>query len=556
MDTRKTYLTVLILLAVFAVQAFTSIWPDRKSPTADELAHHIPVGYVLIEKGDLKMDPSQPPLARYMAALPLKLFMDLNIPDERSQWRREDRSEFGKDFFYKYNDQPHRMILYSRLIFIAAGVLCGFILFLMARSFYGERAALLSLFLYAFSPNILAHTRLATIDMTFSFFLLLSVYTFWLFLKNGSPGHVFSAGLCLGLAQFSKYAALLLYPIFALLVLAELPGASRSGERVKLILKFLAIVVISILVLWACYGFEAAPLLKDAMRIQEKLSIARSIAGKALPFWNEEYQTGLADFLRKAPFPLGAHTLGILGVMRHGFQGHSVYFMGNWLRSGNPLYFVVAFLIKTPIPSMIFILTGFILALMKGLRRNERFLLITAGVIFLVASFSNLQLGIRYILPVYPLCFILAGRCADLWDGKKVYRIVGILLMAWYMVSAIWIWPNYLSYFNETIGGPDNGYKYLRDSNIDWGQDLPALAAYMRENDIEKVKLLYFGTASPESYGIRYDTLSEREKTEPGKDVYAISIHASSRAKWAEDNKPVAKAGYSIFIYDFREGEK
>ena len=127
--------------------------------------------------------------------------------------------------------------------------------------------------------------------------------------------------------------------------------------------------------------------------------------------------------------------------------------------------------------------------------------------------------------------------------------------MAWYIFYGLWIWPDFLSYFNETIGGPKNGYKYLRDSNIDWGQDLPALAKYMKRKGMDKVKLYYFGTAKPEYYDIDWIPISKQEMDKPGRNVYAVSVHFLDRVRWTKYYKPADRIGYSIFIYDMKEAK-
>jgi len=539
------YMIALALLALFAAITVSIASPKVKSATCDELAHHIPVGFVLLTKCDFQMDPSQPPLPRYLVALPLKLFMDLKMPDDKSEWRREDRSLFGKDFFYKYNDDPDAILFASRLAIVAVGILCGIILFIWARALYGTRAALFSLFLYALCPNILANTSLATTDMTAACFMLLAIAVFWSYVSKPTVGRMFLAGIALGLAELSKYTNLLLYPLFLLLLLFEIPWAKKWDEKKGIILKFLGIVLVSILVIWAGYGFEVAPILKDAMRAGEKLSMVHKIAG-----------TRLDHFLLNTPVPLGAHIIGVLGVIRHGQEGHSTFFCGTWSGHGNSLYFALAFLIKTPIPAILFIFTGLVMSL-RSIGRNERFLLISIALFFVTASLSKLQLGLRHILPIYPLCFVLAGRVAGLFD-KKIVKTIAVLCIAWYLVIAFRTWPDYLSYFNEFIGGPANGYKYLRDSNIDWGEDLPALSAYLKKNGIDKVKLLYFGTADPAHYGIIYAPLSSAEMEKPSADIYAISVHKIDTVKWAKEQEPAARIGYSIYVYDLRErtGEK
>lgn len=536
------YLAVFALLLVFAAVAVSIASPKVKSATCDELAHHIPVGFVLLTKGDFGMDPSQPPLPRYLAALPLKLFMDLKMPADKNEWRREDRSTFGKDFFYKYNSDPDAILFASRLAIVAVGILCGIILFVWAKALYGAMAALLSLFLYSLCPNILSNTSLATTDMTAACSMLLAIAAFWYYVSRPTIGMMCLAGIALGLAELSKYTNLLLYPLFLLLLLFELPSAKAGHERKIIILRFLGIILISVLVVWAGYGFEVSPILKDAMRVDEKLAMIHKIAG-----------TRLDNFLLNTPVPLGAHIIGILGVIRHGQEGHSTFFCGTWSGHGNPLYFALAFLIKTPIPAIIFIFTGLIMSL-RRIGRNERFLIISIAFFFITASLSKLQLGLRHILPIYPLCFILAGKTVDLF-GKKIVRALAVLFMAWYLVIAVHVWPDYLSYFNEFVGGPGNGYKYLRDSNIDWGQDLPALANYLKKNGIDKVRLLYFGTADPARYGITYTPISPAEMDVLSPGVYAISVHKIDTVKWAKEREPAAKIGFSIYVYDLREKE-
>jgi len=540
----KVNLLAGILLFIFAGLAVSAAHPWANSPTCDEIAHHIPVGYVLLSKHDFKMDTSHPPLPRYIVALPLKLFMKINMPAVKAVWRVDDRSIFGRDFFYKYNKDPLKIVFWSRIAVIFVGLFCGLILFIWARALYGDKVGLLALFLYSFCPNILAHASLSTTDMTATCFTLLSIFIFWLFLKNRSTWCLFFAGSALGLAQMSKYTALLLYPLFLLLLIFELPACPK-GKRGGLFVEFCGIVFISIIVLWAGYGFEFRPLLEDAMRASEKSSIIHNLL-KNLPL-----SAGSIDnILFRVPIPLGAHLLGILGVLRHGYEGHGIYFLGNWSGHGHPLYFVVAFLIKTPIPALILLMLGAFAFFRIKIGRNERFIIFTIAVFFLAASFSKLQLGLRYILPIYPFLFIMAARSIEI--DKRWVKAAIFVLAGCYIFVNLAIRPHYLSYFNELIGGPRNGYKYLRDSNIDWGQDLPALKKYMVKNSIPELTFEYFGQTNPSSYAINYSLFTEEERKRPQPKVYAVSSQYLEHVLWAKHIKPTALAGFSIFIYDLR----
>jgi len=138
--------------------------------------------------------------------------------------------------------------------------------------------------------------------------------------------------------------------------------------------------------------------------------------------------------------------------------------------------------------------------------------------------------------------------------------VIGILSL-WYIFSSVSIYPHYLAYFNEFVGGPDNGYKYLVDSNLDWGQDLKGLKKYMDEKGIRKIKLSYFGGAEPEYYGINYQPVTTREMLKPTPGIYAISATNLQAVfypnknyfAWLRKLRPKAKIGYSIFIYEVRE---
>jgi hypothetical protein len=198
---------------------------------------------------------------------------------------------------------------------------------------------------------------------------------------------------------------------------------------------------------------------------------------------------------------------------------------------------------------------------------------------------SHLNLGVRHLLPIYPFLYVLAGSLVpelDRW--RRASRIVALLIMVgviavssrivffpayglrWQIVA-----PHYLAYFNELAGGPDNGYKELADSNLDWGQDLKNLKLWLVAHDIkDPIYLSYFGTADPHYYGISHYNLSGRYLFEPqqGFDVLKpggiIAISATTlqgvylspaeRDGWRQvlqHSVRVDTVGYSIFIYRF-----
>ena len=180
---------------------------------------------------------------------------------------------------------------------------------------------------------------------------------------------------------------------------------------------------------------------------------------------------------------------------------------------------------------------------------------------------GNLNIGLRHVLPTFPFIYLLtAGQITKWMQNLKALKLpVVALLIAWLIVETISIYPHYLAYFNQWAGGPDKGYIYVADSNLDWGQDLKRLARYVEENSIDKIKLDYFGGSRPEYYlGNKYEKLdagniSQRHGWLAVSATLLQGGRAFSPAKgskqntiyyeWLDQYEPPAKIGYSIFVY-------
>ena len=142
------------------------------------------------------------------------------------------------------------------------------------------------------------------------------------------------------------------------------------------------------------------------------------------------------------------------------------------------------------------------------------------------------------------------------------------IIIAWFLIESAFIFPNYLAYFNQLAGGADNGYKYVVDSNLDWGQDYKRFADWVKENDIQKIDVDYFGWTSPYSYlptqhnwitADTYSGLSDfKERNQTGGLIAVSAQHLQTAGggdpdknnyNWLKQFEPVHKIGYSIFIY-------
>jgi hypothetical protein len=263
-------------------------------------------------------------------------------------------------------------------------------------------------------------------------------------------------------------------------------------------------------------------------------------------------------------FDLGHYTQSLQLQVEHAKAGHSAYLWGEIREDGWWYYIFTALALKTPLPLLILLLG----AIALGLRgRSSRITIMECALpgIALLCLFFFTQvpnIGLRYALPLFPFACVLAGAIVPLTASRKSLRWILAGLMVWYVAGSLRIYPDYLAYFNEAASGPAAGYQHLADSNLDWGQDLKALKAYLDEHPQGPLRLAYFGTADPKQYGIKHRPLPSypfHQDTPPPRrwrGTFAISATHLVGLYLAEDyyerfraREPDAVIGHSIFIY-------
>lgn len=520
---KKANLIVVFLLLLLFIQAVTSI--KNKSITVDEISH-ISSGYSYIKTGDFRLNPEALPLVDMLSALPL-LFLNPKLPLDHESWEKAKYNElegqyhweFGEQFFFHYNDNADQILFFGRIFVILLSVLLGFFVFKWAKELFGIKPGLFALFLYSFSPNILAHSRIATIDLGAACFMFIAAYYFWRFINNITLKSLAIAGITFGLAQLSKFTALYLIPIYIILTLIVVYTKRKKDTKFFNVL----------------FGKKSRTLFS--------LLLILFVIGFVVVIFGY--------FIKGFP----AYIDGLTYTVYHSTVGHPSYLMGQHSTDGWWYYFFVAFFIKTPIPTLVFLLLTLIF--FRKMRHkeimNEFFLIVPIIFLFSVFIFNNMNIGLRHILPIYPFLFVFTSR---LINFKKL-KILVILLALWYLVGALFIYPHYLAYFNEFIGGPNNGDKYLLDSNIDWGQDLKGLKNYMDKNNIQHIILGYWGKDDIAQRGISYKQVSCYP--EPGliavsvNNLHGIKEERSECLKWLKGYNPITKIGYTIFIYNITE---
>jgi hypothetical protein len=495
---------VVCLLIILGLQLALSV--RRESQTWDE-GNHIFAGYMSWIHADFGLNPEHPPLLKLIATAPL-LSMPLKSPKLRDRYFKEEAFLGGKDFLYQ-NDAD--MILFrTRMAAATLTLLLALLVFLATKEMFGTGAAFIALALLAFEPNLLAHGALVTTDAGFSCFMFATIYAFYRHVKAPSAWRMVIVGVSAGLALAVKQTGILVLPMLLLLAICEVlrhriaakgiaEAATASGKQaLKFAASLVAITVIAVAVLWAFYGlrYQARP---NGLQLNPPL--AEYVQGlkpheawivSTMARWHvlpASYLYGLTDVRLTADY----YTSYVLG---------KIYAHGVWF------YFPVAFVIKSTLAFLVLLLLSFTAIATRRLNcwREILFLIIPPVFYLLVAVSGGMNIGVRHILPLYVFLAVLIGGAVWGFIGKNpkwAYAVLALLLF--HAVSSWRTFPSYIAYSNELWGGSSNTYKYLTDSNVDWGQQLKATKQYLDQRGVKDCWFVYFaeGVADPSYYGIQ-----------------------------------------------------
>lgn len=541
-----------LLLAVFAGQALLA--SPQKSASFDE-QYHLTAGYSYLKTGDFRLATTHPPLAGMLAGLPLLLRQDIQLPLDNPLWEQGNRYDFSDVFLWQANQDPQGMLVAGRQAITLLGVLLLAALFFWARRLLGPMGGWLVLVLAAFDPNLIANSRIISTDLPLTAFFLLASWRLWCWLERGRAYDLVLVGVFGGLTMAAKYNGLLFWPVAGLGALLYMP--TPSGFRIAKRSWWYRLggvagaAIIGLLVLWCVYRLQwGTPQL-----------LPLSLPVPAPFFWDNLYTTfaGLVqETVVKPDFLLGQVSTG-----------------GWWY------YFPVAIVVKTPLPLLILFVAG-VVALARGHQWRRQGAVWLPIVAFLAMGLSGiLTIGYRHMLPAVPFAILAAGNAVD-WlrvgSRRWIPATAGAALLAWLVAGTLIIYPHQEAYFNLLAGPWQNWSNILVDSNLDWGQDLPALRSLMDERGIESVNLAYFGKAVPEVYGVRYRPLPGYLRFMQGRELaaynpytpepgwYAISATSLRLGSLQPDTtdlyavfrgmQPVDRAGYSIYLYKVEEDPK
>jgi len=550
---RRQVLVVAGLLAVFFLQVVLSA--RLMSVTVDEFAH-LPAGYIYWKRGDFAVYHRNPPLIKLWAALPLlRSGLDTEFTNRHDLWLA------GGDFMTGNAADYHALYMRCRIMIALLATALGYLVFRWSRELFGVVGGLLSLAVYAFSPDLIAHSGLVTTDLGAAAMYTLACYALFKLDEKWSAWRFAFVGLVFGLAMLTKFSCLALLPLAPLvLVVAALTRPPERPVWRKVLARgaiTLGVIAAScVLIINAGYGFKGRlkPWRSFDTDIEPLAAVAASPVG-GLP----------------APFP--EHFLGGLVEQKEASNGKDFqYLLGERSKGGWWYYYVIAFLLKAPLA--VLALLG--LAVYAGVRRPDRrvcvFIVVPAAFFFVLFSVATrVNTGLRYVLPVLPLMCVSFGvlvpRQAPRPLGRPVWLVAVGALVAWLAVESAIAFPHYLAYFNQFAGG--RGERYLIDSNCDWGQDHITLRRFMKRQGLGRVHLATMGRVDPVVYGVEYDTLWPNTPV-TGHVVISINLyegHAyvtpTSGGKpirvpedsyaWLQEHEPVHRIGGSLYYFHIPE---
>ena len=469
-DRRPLVIAHCLLLILFALLVFGA---RQLSFTFDEPSH-LASGYAFLTRGatwtiSLR---GHPLLVDTWLALPLYL-SDPDIPLETLDGWNQNYFQYVESFapFLARNLDSSRIA--ARVPAALLAVLLAAVVYRWGTDLWRSRwTGLLALGTLVFDPTFLAHGRLATNDVGVTALGTLGLYLVWRWAQAPTWRRAAVTGLTLGLTMLAKGSGVLW--VAAGLSWAIWIGLRRRSGYPSAWLQALLMGALSLFVVWSMYGFTLG-----------------TISG-APPI----------------PVPAPQHWQAVI-FQAHRVEERTAVALGKLKIGHFWWYFPLAFLVKNPLPLLIALPLAVGMLLRRErlrerqCRRKLRLLGLFCALYTLVAVTRGPNSGYRHMLPVHPaLHLLVAGGVERMWRRLprahrrplQIGRWGIVALGCWYVAGTMRVYPYNIAFFNETVGGTANGWRYLADSNTDWGQGWEALRTFREERS------LTFSYSGPEGY--------------------------------------------------------
>ncbi|HEY4309295.1 MAG TPA: glycosyltransferase family 39 protein [Pirellulales bacterium] len=511
-------------------------------------ASHITAGLACWYAEDYDLYNVNPPLPRMLATSLLLDRADISLAFiHRIQKDSAVRQEnvLGRLFADTNALGFHHLVCRARLAGLFWITLGGVIVWRWSHRLFGASAGLFALTLWTFEPTLSAHGALVTADMPATAATIAAAYCLWIFTCSKRIRDGVIAGIVLGIALLTKFTVLLLAPLFAVIcahhalsALRDAQSEIRDVHRASYLFGCALLCIVALIVVNAGYGFQnvCSPI--------RSFSPQSSLFSKCFTFIP---QRGVVESL---PCPLPSAYLNGLDVQQRDFeQGLYSYLNGCRRQNGWWYYYLVAFSVKSPLGHLIILVVSLGTIIYKRMSIPS-LLWATPLVIFTAASCKTGYTNhLRYILPAYPFYCVLAGVLFAEQNQRlrRCALVAGLLGVSISIASCCYHYPNWLGYFNETVGGPQNGWKYLADSNVDWGQDWLELKRWLDRNSrTTAIHVALAGVVDPAIYlEARYPLPHAGMGGIAIVDAHNLMLDYS----WLMDQQLVSRIGTSIFVF-------
>ncbi|HSY50677.1 MAG TPA: glycosyltransferase family 39 protein [Thermoanaerobaculia bacterium] len=560
---------VASLFVALAVARIMATYP-RFCQTFDEPVH-VAMGLEWLDRGTYTLELQHPPLARVFDALLLRLDGQhyppgpIVLTDPAAPVRKGNAIFGGPDDY-------QRNLTLARIGVLPWLLLAAFVVFHWTRSIANTESAVAAVALFTFVPAILGHAGLATTDMALAATLPAAIYALVRCLDQPSARRIAVFACALAAAVLSKFSAIpFLAVISAVVVVLKMRerggsgGWGVGGGRARLrndlphptphtplpltndhlplptphsplpTLERIAIAIpIAALLIWAAYRFSIWPTPIYGFPPNELLAMLAQ--AKAPP---DRLLFFLLDHFR---LPAPELFAGLAHLGEHSLFGHPSYFLGQIRPHGVWYFFPVVIALKTPIAFAILAVLGI---------RKASIPILSAAAIVVIAMASRINLGVRHVLPIYPLLAIAGGiALVEMWQRR---RVIAIVLGAWLAVSSLLAHPDYIAYFNELAGRhPET---IVVDSDLDWGQDLPSLRDAVAARGIDRLWIAYFGSTDLSRYPIApaIRMLPPRTRVKGWIAISKTSLKGvygqAGDYGWLDQQTPVQEIGRSMLLY-------
>jgi len=477
----------------------------------------------------------QPPLGRLLLTAPLLLSAE--------PWQLADRGPAGANYWsILVRPDPIGLARRTRGVNIGLGLILAALVWFTARRLFSTGSANLALAIFACSPALIAHFSLATVDGLATLTCFASAVAVMRWRSTPSWRRTIVVGLVLGAFLAAKFSA----PPLVLVALGIMVASDTRAGWPERAAKASVAAIVALMVVWGTYAWHVGPVTFRNGSLAGPYARGSTVIVPVT-----------SAFTWTLPLPAPEFVAALGGVVQHGVRGQPAFLLGEVKRFGGwHRYFPIVVALKWPVAMWMLAAAGIVFLIVgrTGSAKDLAVLMVFPAVFFAAATATNLNIGDRYVLPVYPFLLLL---CAAAWHAAQTRaagRVVIAAIVVWQAVDVARYAPDYLSYFNAWAS-PASSFTLLSDSNLDWGQGLLALAEYERTHPATTPWLAYFGGVDPASYGIRARTFGEQDRVHGT--VIVSATHLSGQYlrdpaayRWLLEQPRTALLNHTLHVFE------